>query len=266
MSFITLFHIEIFAILAAILGFACTVVMAILRLKFTFKTDKHVREVGIDGIDVENTRITNIYKRFLLLAMMFFVLALIAITVHSYIFTKAIKYGAYGDFNKKNTLADIKYNIDNGFIDQSAEVPDDPKGCVIIFFKWGCPDCANIHDELTATLKDYDLYKTYFVSSRSDRGQQLLAQYPVSEVPSGIFIYYQNTDGLDYQSKILYDDTKLNTYNLDTLLSVQTYIRCFELPAEYAQDAPDKIPEEYTQTYEENADETPDDSNTDASN
>lgn len=248
----TLFHIEIFAIIAAIFGSICIIGMLLSRIKYTIKTKKHTEQIGDFGIASENAKLTGTYIILTRFAIICFIFSIVSIVVYSCIFTEAKKYGAYGNFYKKNTLSEIRSNIDNGFIDQSKDVPKDPKGCVIIFFKWGCPDCANIHNELLKTLKKYDLFKTYFVSSRSERGQELLNKYPMDEVPSGIYIYYDMDSGVSYQGKVLNDGTKLNEYNLDTLLSVQTYIRCFELPGAYSADAIDKIPEKYTQPSDQN--------------
>ena len=253
----TLFHIEIFAIIMAACGFICVVGMIMASLKYTVKKKSHVDEIGDFGVAAENMKLTKIHGVFTKFAIAFFSISLLSIVLYSVIFTKAEKYGAYGDFYKKNSLAEIQYNITNGFIDQSDEVPDDPKGCVIIFFKWGCTDCLNIHDALVERLTEYDLFKTYFVSSRSDKGQELLAEYPMDSVPSGIYIYYDMSKGISYQGHVLNDGTSLDEYNLDTLLSVQTYIRCFELPDAYKEDAMDKIPDKYTQSYWEDDTETP---------
>ena len=244
-KFITLFHIEICAIVLSIIGFISLIITFIMRWKYTVKTKQHVDEIGEFGITIENTKLTKIHNVALKTGITTFALAIVCLFIYGCIFSKAKKYGAYGDFYKKNTLAEIKYNIDHGFIDQSAEVPTDPKGCVIIFFKWGCPDCANVHNDLLKKLKEYDLFKTYFVSVQSDKGQQLIRQYPIDSVPSGIYIYYDMNSGVEYQQKVLNDGTKLNEYNLDTLLSVQLYIRTFELPAQYASDAPKEMPKRY---------------------
>lgn len=230
-------------------GFTCILTMFIARLRYTIKSKKHIDEIGEFGTAVENTRLTQLYNLATKLGMMFFAIALCAICIYSVIFSNARKHGAYGDFFKKETLADIKYHIEKGFIDQSDEVPDDPKGCVIIFFRWGCDDCINVHDAMLEKLKEYDLFKTYFVSSRSDRGQELINQYPIESVPTGIYIYYDMNSGVPYQRKVLNDGTELHEYNLDTLLSVQTYIRCFELPEEYSADAPAELPEKYREDY-----------------
>ena len=244
---LTLFHIEIFAIITAICGALCLMAMMIFRWQYTVKIKKHVEDIGESGIAIENTKLTKRYGLFTKLAIICFAISCISLLIYSSIFSTARKYGAYGNFEQQNNLTEIQNNIKFGFIDQSKELPEDPKGSVIIFYKWGCIDCENIHDELLSKLTEYNLYKTYFVSSRSEKGKELLEQFPMDSVPSGIYIRY-DTESNGYQGYVLNDGTKLNEYNLDTLLSVQTYIRCFELPEEYQNDAIDELPEEYRDT------------------
>lgn len=245
LKYITLFHIEICAIIFACIGLLCMIISFIFRWRYTVKTKQHVEDIGEFGVAAENAKLTERTNHAVRLSIIAFALALICLFGYSLIFSQARKYGAYGDFYKKNTLSEIQYNIAHGFVDQSDEVPEDPKGCVIIFFRWGCPDCTNIHDALLEKMKEYDLYKTYFVSSRSDRGQELIEQYPIEAVPSGIYIYYDMNSGVPYQYKVLNDGTALDEYNLDTLLCVQLYIRTFELPEQYSEDAPAEMPERY---------------------
>lgn len=241
---LTLFSIELFVIILAVCGVFCLFIMLFIRWKYTVKTKTHADNIKESGIAIENTKLTKRYSLLTKLAMICFALASASLFIYSFIFSKAVNHGAYGNFEKQNTLTEIYNNIKFGFIDQSEELPDDLKGSVIIFYKWGCIDCDNIHDELLAKLDEYDLYKTYFVSSRSAKGKELLEQYPMNSVPSGIYIRYDNESN-GYQGYVLNDGTELNEYNLDTLLSVQTYIRCFELPEEYQNDAMSELPEKY---------------------
>lgn len=249
LSMLTLWDIQLFAIAAAILGTICIIGIFVCQVKYTVKTKKHVNQIGESGVAIENTKLTIVHNIFVRMGIIFYGLAVVSLLIYGIIFAQAIKYGAYGDFNKKNTLADIKYNIEHGFVDQSNELPDDLKGCVIIFFKWGCADCANVHDDLLAALDNYDLFKTYFVSSRSQRGQEIIEQYPIEEVPSIIYIRYEPAGGYEYQYRSLHDGTSFDAYNLDVILGVQEYIRIFELPDEYIEDEIDEIPESYSNDY-----------------
>lgn len=244
MSIIKLFYIELFAIITGVCGFASLIIMILTRWKYTVKTKEHVEEIGDFGVAAENTKLTKLHTIATRVAIVFFAISLVGIFVYSSIFAKARKYGAYGDFYKTCTLAEIKENNAHGFIDQSDEVPEDTKGCMLIFFKWGCPDCNNIHDQLVEKMKDYEQYKLYFVSTRSDRGKQLVDQYAIDWTPSMTYVYYE--DGR-YQTRILNDGTELNEHNLDVMFSVQRYVRCFETPDEYEQDRITELPDVYKQ-------------------
>lgn len=241
---LTLYHMKIFIIIVALCGTACIALMLFFRLKYTVKSKKHVEKIGESGVAIENTKLTRAYQICTKTALFFFAVSVLSILLYASILNKATQYGAYGDFEKQNTMSEIVTNIRFGFPDQSEEVPEDPKGSVILFYRWGCTDCVAVHDALLAKLEDYDLYKTYFVSSQSKRGKELLEQFPMESVPSGIYIRY-DTSNNGYQGYALNDGTELNEYNLDTLLSVQTYIRCFDLPDEYQHDAMAELPEKY---------------------
>lgn len=240
----TLYHMKVFIIIVSLCGTACITLMLFCRLKYTIKSKKHVEEIGESGVAIENTKLTRYYQICTKTALFFFATSVLCILLYASILNKAVQYGAYGNFEKQNTIPEIAANIRFGFQDQSEEIPEDPKGSVILFYRWGCTDCVAVHDALLAKLEEYDLYKTYFVSSQSRRGKELLEQFPMESVPSGIYIRY-DTAGNGYQGYVLNDGTDLNEYNLDTLLSVQTYIRCFDLPEEYQHDAMTELPEKY---------------------
>lgn len=56
----------------------------------------------------------------------------------------------------------------------------DLKNSIILYYKFGCPDC----DAVFALEKNYfKNNKVYWVSTRSKQGKKLLEKYPVQEVP-----------------------------------------------------------------------------------
>lgn len=71
---------------------------------------------------------------------------------------------------------------------ESKNVPEDLSGCVLVYFRPGCPDCEAVWPDLKATLAESGLERVYFVNTRSARGKALLEKYPVQEVPSGAYV------------------------------------------------------------------------------
>lgn len=73
---------------------------------------------------------------------------------------------------------------------ESKNVPegDDVRGAVLIYYKPGCADCAAIWDALTDALVEADRPDVYLINTRSPTGRELLAKYPVREVPAGVYV------------------------------------------------------------------------------
>ena len=111
---------------------------------------------------------------FKIISLICFVIALITLSVFMYYDNMAKRYGAYGDYYKSDSINDIKHNAKMGFIDQSEELPEDLRGCIIVYIKYGCIDCEEIHDGITSYIKDNDVKNIYFVSTRSAKGKELL--------------------------------------------------------------------------------------------
>lgn len=72
--------------------------------------------------------------------------------------------------------------------DKSAEqIADDVDkgGKMIVFYKFGCPDCRQTADDIIADFPDK---KTYYVETRSKKGQELVNIYGVTDVPSAVVV------------------------------------------------------------------------------
>lgn len=69
---------------------------------------------------------------------------------------------------------------------EESELPDDLSNTIIIYFKYGCPDCEAIFKDEKRALKNTP--NVYWVSTRSKQGKKLLKTYEVLEVPAGVYI------------------------------------------------------------------------------
>lgn len=66
--------------------------------------------------------------------------------------------------------------------DESATV-ESATNVVIGFYRFGCPDCVTIHDELESWAAENDL-DLIWVSTRSEIGRKLFFSQPVDQVPA----------------------------------------------------------------------------------
>lgn len=201
-----------FIIISIILAISCFISIA-LAMGYTQKLNK-IEMVNAENDEVKitvfkqnnNTKsLKNAINAFKIIALISSVLSLITMMVFMYYNDKAIKYGAYDDFYKKQSINIITNNVEKGFVDQSNLLPDDLKGCIIIYFKYGCIDCEKIHDDLLTHLENVDTSKIYFVSTRSEKGKQILSQYPVNAVPSGVYILNTPMGSAMQITNVLYD-------------------------------------------------------------
>lgn len=126
-------------------------------------------------------------------------LSLISMVVLNASYAIAVKHGAY---TRDMTIATMYDGISHSPVEDTLPTELTP-GTIIIYYRFDCPDCRAIYDDLMAASANVD--NIYFISSRSPQGQALLEQYPVSEVPSGIYLRaYTYNGALEYTKKVLY--------------------------------------------------------------
>ena len=126
------------------------------------------------------------------------ILASMGLIFYSSVINKmALANGAYDNIQYSQTIGEIKEDVKYGF-EESDDLPDDLTGCIVIFFRYGCPDCKGIHDDLMKRVEEHKDNKIYFVSTRSSTGSKLLHpdgdmdKYLVNDVPA--IVYYQSYD------------------------------------------------------------------------
>ena len=205
-----IYNIFVMAIFGAIIGFILFIALFIWQKRIKKIFNKYENEQD-DAIRMPLQKKFNVnkmlYKTFFILAFFTLLLSLgltitFAICKHT-----ALKYGAYGDFDRTESISSIHKRAQYGYIDQSEELPDDLSGYIIIFVKYGCPDCENVHDKLLACLKENNIDKVLFVSSRSEKGKALIDKYPIASVPSGVYFKLNQKEGeLNRYTEVIYDE------------------------------------------------------------
>ena len=160
------------------------------------------------------------------------ILASMGLIFYSSILNKiALANGAYNNIQNSQTIGEIKEDVKYGF-EESEDLPSDLTGCVVIFFKYDCPDCKAIHDDLMKAMESHKDNKIYFVSTRSNKGRQLLhpdgneEKYLVNDVPAIVYYQTYGSDDQKVKKSILYtfDDEKnaiLDTQVFDTIMRYQ---------------------------------------------
>ena len=94
----------------------------------------------------------------------------------------------HGMYQINLTCQDILNGIHHSPIETPLPSDQSPTQCLIIYYRFGCSDCESIYQELAEQLTTSDNQNIYWVSTRSKQGENLRKSYPVSKVPSGVYI------------------------------------------------------------------------------
>lgn len=96
--------------------------------------------------------------------------------------TTAKEHGS--DNLTKKPLSSIVYSIKNSPIEDI--LPSDKTNIIVIYYRFGCKDCELIYNKLKD--KTENVNHIYWVATRSEQGIDLRKTYPITEVPTGIYI------------------------------------------------------------------------------
>ena len=168
---------------------------------------------------------TKAHKILFINMIVFASLATICIVFTAILNKIAIDYGVYGDYQDTITPRMVYEITQSSYKDQSNELPDDLHGKIIIYYRYDCKDCKDVRSELLAYLANVDTSDIYFVSSRSEKGKELLKRYYVLEVPSAIYIYNDPPTNAEYVAASLYESSETVSLfikeNFDDLLELK---------------------------------------------
>ena len=137
------------------------------------------------------------------------IVAMLALAATGLLVQAACDHGAYalGDATVSETVEHIRKSP----VDQSDQLPDDPTDMVVYMYRFTCPDCEDVHEELMTWLDGCG--KPYLcVSSRSEKGKVLKETLSVTEVPS---VIYFDGDGKSHM-QIVYKRNENGDAVIDT--------------------------------------------------
>lgn len=168
-----------------------------------------------------NTKIKTpiaIYKLAIYIFSMIFCLSisLIGFLYTASVLSLTITAYQHGMYQSNLKIKDIQESINNS--PMQSKLPKDLKNNLIIYYKFGCPDCESIYNELSKTLENTQVY---WISVKSDTGKDLLDKYPVSDVPAGLYITNNDTGVTKTLSKSINNQTVLDLDNLNYLLDLK---------------------------------------------
>lgn len=125
-------------------------------------------------------------------------------------------------------ITSVIHSIANSPSQDSIDVDNVAGGTIIMYYKFGCEDCEAVYKDLKAAVENVN--DVYWISTQTENGKALLEKYPVTEVPSGIYVRNNTLSGnVTFSKFVLYTvdengNTVLNTdeyYGIPRLLSMK---------------------------------------------
>lgn len=122
----------------------------------------------------------------------------------------------------KHSIPHICYSIQHTPSNVSLKsTTDDYSGSIIILYRFGCEDCEKVYDNIQSWITAHPSANITWIASRSQKGQQFLAKYPVNYVPTGIYVFYNQNGTATYIQKRLNNHDTFDTSSLDRLYELQ---------------------------------------------
>ena len=146
------------------------------------------------------------------LAMVFMIVSIIAIASQIGLYTMGKIHGLESlDMEPSRVWSNIKQTP------REDVLPDDLAGSIIVYYRFNCPACHVIWDDLSSIKRENK--NVYFISSRSTQGQKIIKEYPVESVPSAVYIYQNKKDFV--KKELVTESNTFNQEAFDRLLLLQ---------------------------------------------
>lgn len=131
--------------------------------------------------------------------------------------------GLRGMYNTQTSIPDILYYAAHSPIED--KVPNDTTGTLFVFYRFDCPDCNAVYDELESKIYEFETthpgIKIYQISSRSTQGKALKEQYPISSVPTLVYTYKDpDKHVISYAAETLAENRAWIQSGWDTIIDI----------------------------------------------
>lgn len=107
----------------------------------------------------------------------------------AYLYDAGEKRGMTMDDWKSENVAEI-IRI-NGETPVSQTLPKERNGAIVILYRYGCPDCEAIYNDLREFIDEIGLTDIYYVASSSEYGQELVEEGDIRYVPTGVYLRHE---------------------------------------------------------------------------
>lgn len=116
-------------------------------------------------------------------------ICLAGVACMAYLYDAGAKRGmTMDDWKSENVAEIIRINNETPV---SQTLPKERNGAIVILYRYGCPDCEAIYDDLHKTIDELGLKDVYYVASSSKYGQELVEEGDIRYVPTGVYLRHE---------------------------------------------------------------------------
>lgn len=108
----------------------------------------------------------------------------------AYLYDAGEKRGMTMDDWKSENVAEIIRINNETPVNQT--LPEERNGAIVILYRYGCPDCEAIYDDLQEAIDELGLKNVYYVASSSEYGQELVEEGDIRYVPTGVYLRHES--------------------------------------------------------------------------
>lgn len=120
-------------------------------------------------------------------------------------------HGISNDELKSTSFTSVITSIKYSPFESLIKPEDIKRGDIIVYYEFGCKNCEAVYEDLRDKLKDVS--DVYWISIQSETGKTLLETYPVTEIPSGVYV--QKTGNTPFNKFLLYTVNGDNSVSLN---------------------------------------------------
>lgn len=115
--------------------------------------------------------------------------SLVSIIAMAFIYSQGAQRGMTMDDWKAMSLGEVIAANDKTPVSQT--LPSDRNGDIVILYKYDCPDCEAIYDQLNDAIRDTGAKDVHFIASSSETGRELIEKGDIPTAPTGIYLRHE---------------------------------------------------------------------------
>lgn len=115
--------------------------------------------------------------------------SLVSIIAMAFIYSQGAQRGMTMDDWKAMSLGEVIAANDKTPVSQT--LPSDRNGDIVILYKYDCPDCEAIYDQLNDAIQDTNAKDVHFIASSSETGRELIEEGDIPTAPTGIYLRHE---------------------------------------------------------------------------